>query len=300
MSGQAVRVAAQAKVNLALQVGPRRPDGYHDLATLFARIDLADDVLVRLGASGVTVRMSRGGVPDESAGPAEKNLALLAARAYMDAARWPNGCAIEIEKRVPIGAGLGGGSADAGAVLRALNALAPRPLPMERLLRIAKTIGADVPFLTLDAPLALGTHRGDVVEALPPLPTRWIALVLPPFSIATADAYAWLDTDRGAAERRPQIDPAGLREASRDWDALLSVAKNELQPVVDARHPVIGAYGAALARAGAGIAMMSGSGSAVFGLFVDPPDVAAIARACKAPAILSHAPARVVGPVRDE
>ena len=230
MSGQAARVAAQAKVNLALQVGPRRPDGYHDLATLFARIDLADDVLVRIEASGVTVQMSRGGVPDESAGPPEKNLALLAARAYMDAARWPNGCAIEIEKRIPVGAGLGGGSADAGAVLRALNALAPRPLPIERLLRIAATLGADVPFLTLDAPLALGTDRGDAVRGASSARS----------AVARARASAVLDLDgrclrvarrgprRGRRARRA-LDPDRLRAASRDWESIA--------PVADERFP---------------------------------------------------------------
>jgi 4-diphosphocytidyl-2-C-methyl-D-erythritol kinase len=300
VSGQAARLTAQAKVNLALQVGPRRPDGYHELATLFARIDLADEVLVRIEASGVTVQMSRGGVLDVSAGPPEKNLALFAARAYMDTARWPNGCAIEIEKRVPVGAGLGGGSADAGAVLRVLNALAPRPLPIERLLRIAAPLGADVPFLTLDAPLALGTDRGDAVEALPPLEARWVVLVLPPLTISTADAYAWLDADRGAAGRAPRLDPHRLRAASRDWESTASVATNDFQPVVSARYPVIDDYCAALREAGARIAMMSGSGSAVFGVFTDDPDVAGIERACNARAVPTRAPARVVGPLRSE
>ena len=298
MSGQAARVAAQAKVNLALQVGPRRPDGYHDLATLFARIDLADDVLVQIAANGVTVRMQRDGAPDESAGPSEKNLALIAAHAYMDAARWPNGCAIEIEKRVPVGAGLGGGSADAGAVLRALNALAPRPLAVERLLRIAATIGADVPFLTLDAPLALGTDRGDAVEALPSLETRSLVLVLPALTISTADAYAWLDADRGGATSR--LDPHRLRAAARDWESIASVATNDFQPIVSARYPLVDACLAGLREAGASMAMMSGSGSAVFGVFSDEPDVTAIARACNARALSTHAPARVVGPLRSE
>ena len=298
MSGQAARVAAQAKVNLALQVGPRRLDGYHDLATLFARIDLADDVLVRIAANGISVRMRRDGAPDESAGPPEKNLAFLAARAYMDAARWPNGCAIEIEKRVAVGAGLGGGSADAGAVLRALNALAPRPLAIERLLRVAATIGADVPFLTLDAPLALGTDRGDAVQALSPLEPRSLVLVLPPLTISTADAYAWLDEGRGSVTS--QLDPHRLRAAARDWESIVSVATNDFQPVVSARFPVISACLAALREAGARIAMMSGSGSALFGVFSDEPDVAAIAQACNARALSTLAPARVVAPLQSE
>jgi 4-diphosphocytidyl-2-C-methyl-D-erythritol kinase len=300
VSGQAVRVAAQAKVNLALQVGPRRPDGYHDLATLFARIGLADDIVVRVQPSGLTARTSRGGMPDESVGPLENNLAVVAARAYMDVAGWPNGCDIEIEKRIPVGAGLGGGSADAGAVLRALDALAPRPLGIHRLLGLAATVGADVPFLTLDAPLALGTNRGDIVQPLPPLDARSLVLVLPPVSISTADAYAWLDADREAAGGVSRLDPHRLRAASRDWESLVSVTTNDFQPVVSARYPIIAACCAALRDAGATIATMSGSGSAVFGVFIDEPDVAAIERACNARGVSTHAPARVVVPLRSE
>ncbi len=300
MSLPAARVAAQAKVNLTLQVGARGEDGYHDLCTIFARIDLADEVIVRTARSGLTLRMVRDGVPDESAGLAERNLALLAARAYMGETAWPAGCAVDIEKRIPIGAGLGGGSADAGAVLRALDSLAPRPVGVQRLLQIAAPLGADVPFLTLDASLALGTGRGHALDVLPPLPPRWVALVLPSFSISTADAYRWLDEDRGGSNLERRIDPVALRAGSRDWDALASIATNDFQPVVAARYPLIGSYTATLRHAGARIAMMSGSGSAVFGVFVDEPDVAAMARACNTLVILARVPARVVGPLGSE
>jgi 4-diphosphocytidyl-2-C-methyl-D-erythritol kinase len=296
----AARLAAQAKVNLALRVGPREPDGYHQLATIYARIDLTDDVVVRPLRRGVTIRVVRDGLPDESVGPDERNLALLAARAYMDEAQWPSGCAIDIDKRIPVGAGLGGGSADAGTVLRALDSLAPRPLGVERLARIAATLGADVPFLTLDAPLALGTGRGDVIEILECPSSRWLALVLPRFSVSTAEAYGWLDADRARARPVPQPNAESLRRAARDWDLLADVATNDLQPPVAARHPVIDSYCAALQTEGARIAMMSGSGSAVFGLFTEQPDVAALARACDAPTIVTRVPARVVGPLQNE
>jgi 4-diphosphocytidyl-2-C-methyl-D-erythritol kinase len=300
VSVPAARLAAQAKVNLALQVGARREDGYHDLSTIFARIDLADDVVVRPLRGGLTVRVTRDGALDESIGPAEQNLALLAARAYMEQAQWPSGCGIDIEKRIPVGAGLGGGSADAGTVLRALDSLSPRPLGVERLVRIAAELGADVPFLTLTAPVALGTARGDVVEPLPTLPPQWLALVLPSFSIATADAYAWLDAERVRGAQAGRIDPTVLRTSSHDWGALAAVATNDFQPVVAARYPLIESYCDSLRKAGAEIAMMSGSGSAVFGVFADQPDVAAIARACKARVIRARVPARVVGPLGSE
>ena len=300
MSIVAARLAAQAKVNLALQVGPRGPDGYHQLATIYARIDLSDDVVVRPLRSGVTIRVVRDGLPDESVGPDERNLALLAARAYMQEAQWPSGCAIDIDKRIPVGAGLGGGSADAGTVLRALDSLAPRPLGAARLARVAATLGADVPFLTLGAPCALGTGRGDVIEVLERLSPRWLALVLPPFSVSTAEAYRWLDADRARDGTVPRVDADSLRRAARDWDLLADVATNDLQPAVAAHHPFIDTYCAALRTQGARMALMSGSGSAVFGLFTEEPDVAAITRTCDAPAIATRVPARVVGPLGNE
>lgn len=299
MSVPAARLAAQAKVNLALRVGPRGPDGYHEVATIFARIELADDVVVRTLRQGITVTVRRAGVPDESVGPAERNLALLAARAYMSAAHWPTGCAIDIEKRIPVGAGLGGGSADAGAVLRALESLSPRPVGIARLTRIAASLGADVPFLTLDAPLALGSARGDVLEVLEALPPRWLALVQPPFPVSTADAYAWLDADRAHGDVDPP-DSAGLRAAASDWEALAIVATNDLQAAVAARYPVIETYCDQLRGAGARLAMMSGSGSAVFGLFADEPDVAAVERACNASVSATRVPARVVAHLLNE
>ncbi len=299
MSVPAARLAAQAKVNLVLRVGPRRPDGYHELATIFARIELADDVVVRVLRSGVAVAVRRGGAPDESVGPPERNLALRAARAYMSETHWPTGCAIDIEKRIPVGAGLGGGSADAAAVLRALESLSPSPVGSGRLTRIAASLGADVPFLALDSPLAIGTGRGDALEALEPLPRRWLAVVQPPFSVSTAEAYGWLDADRGHGDASP-LDSDALRTAARDWEALAAVATNDLQAVVAARYPVIERYCDQLRRAGARLAMMSGSGSAVFGLFADEPDVVAIQRACNASVTATRVPARVVAHLLNE
>ena len=299
MSIPAARLAAQAKVNLVLRVGPRDPDGYHQVATVLARVDLADDVVVRTLRSGVTVHVVRDGAPDESVGPPERNLATRAARAYMEEARWPTGCAIDIEKRIPVGAGLGGGSADAGTVLRALDSLSPAPLGVARLTRIAATLGADVPFFVLDAPLALGTGRGDVLEVLPALPSRWLALVQPRFSVSTADAYQWFDDDATPVPIARR-DADRLRDASRRWETLAAVATNDLQHAVAARHPVIESFCDELRRAGAALAMMSGSGSAVFGLFADEPDVAAIERACNAPVIATRMPARVVAHLRNE
>jgi len=136
-------VAAQAKINLFLDVLERDSSGYHAIETAFLRIDLADEITVR-EAAGRSLDVSGPALPIGGLGPTEKNLAYRAAAAYADATGWPSGFAIELVKRVPTGAGLGGGSADAGAVLRALEALSPAPLGA-RLTDVAAALGADVP-----------------------------------------------------------------------------------------------------------------------------------------------------------
>src|SRR3954464_2154757 len=172
------RVAAQAKVNLRLKILAQEVDGYHSIETIFARIDLADDVVVRVGKPGKSVDCKGADL-----GPVEKNLAYRAAVAYEAATGWPDNFAIEITKRIPVGGGLGGGSADAGAVLRSLDALSPHPLG-PRLVTLAAELGADVSFLTLDVPTALAWSRGERLFPLPVLPPRAVIIVTPTTGIA--------------------------------------------------------------------------------------------------------------------
>ncbi|MDF1505979.1 hypothetical protein PYV61_23705, partial [Roseisolibacter sp. H3M3-2] len=181
------RVVAQAKVNLFLRVLAREDSGYHQLETLFQRLELGDDVTVRVGVRGRS--LDCGGA---DLGPVERNLAWRAAEAYRAATGWPDGHAIEIRKRIPVGGGLGGGSADAGAVLRALGALAATPLAADGLLGLAAPLGADVPFLTAEAPLALAWGRGERMLALPPLPARPVWLALSDAGVPTAWAFGAL------------------------------------------------------------------------------------------------------------
>jgi 4-diphosphocytidyl-2-C-methyl-D-erythritol kinase len=288
----AARVAAEAKVNLMLHVGDRREDGYHDVATILARIELHDDVVVRLLRRGISLTVAG----DPSLENVETNLASRAARAYMELARWPPGCGIHIEKRIPVGAGLGGGSSDAAAALRALDSLSPHPLGTAELARVGARLGADVAFFTHDTPMALGTGRGELIEPLPPLPERWLALVMPSFPIATAEAYAWLAAHRARSAAASSIDRIDVQMIASDWSTLAKHAINDFEPVVHARHPEIAAFRRALRDAGAFMAMMSGSGSAVFGVFDDRPDAVALARACHAEVVTSRVPARVVAP----
>ncbi|MEO6527222.1 MAG: 4-(cytidine 5'-diphospho)-2-C-methyl-D-erythritol kinase [Gemmatimonadaceae bacterium] len=262
---RAVRVAAQAKVNLRLRVLARETSGYHQLETLFLRLSLADDVYVRVTGGERTLDIG-GDFDARQLGPTERNLAWRAAEAYVDATGWPSGFAIQLDKHIPVGGGLGGGSADAGAVLRALDAISSTPIGEEALLAIAARLGADVPFLTTEHPFALAWGRGERLLVLPAPPEREVLLLLPAFGVNTAHAYGWLADAReiGTAPSMTaaRFDPSSLSQ----WESLTTHATNDFEAVIAARHPQITALVDALRAAGCAIAMMSGSGSTVFGV----------------------------------
>jgi 4-diphosphocytidyl-2-C-methyl-D-erythritol kinase len=255
-----VRVAAQAKINLRLKILAREEGGYHSIETIFARIDLADDVLVRVGGSGRSIDCKGADV-----GPPEKNLAFRAAMAYAETTGWPEAFSIEITKKIPIGGGLGGGSSDAGAVLRALDAMSPlRHGP--RLVALAAELGADVAFLTLDCPLALAWSRGERLMPLPTLPMRYVVIVTPDHGIATADAYSWV------AESRMGFSPTAFiidAAAPREWARMAAIATNDFDAVVFNRFPELRKAAAAIRQNGALVCMLAGSGSSVIGVFED-------------------------------
>jgi 4-diphosphocytidyl-2-C-methyl-D-erythritol kinase len=260
VTATAASVEAQAKLNLWLRVLARETSGYHQLESLFVRIDLADTVRVATDTSTRELV-----VHGADLGKPEENLAWRAAAAFADATGWPRGFRIEIDKRIPIGGGLGGGSADAGAVLRALAELAPQAPSPDLVATIALRLGADIPFLATDAPMALGWGRGERLLALRSLPARDVLLVLPNFGVETRAAFGWLAESRASAELSA---PAArtLDELDR-WDAVAKLTGNDFEPVVFARHPELAAARAALEAAGARIARMSGSGSTLFGVF---------------------------------
>jgi 4-diphosphocytidyl-2-C-methyl-D-erythritol kinase len=282
------RVSAQAKVNLILRVLAREASGYHSIESVFLRLDLADDVTVST-AAGRTLECHGPAIPSSGLGPTERNLAFRAAVAYADAVGWPSGFSIVVDKRIPVGAGLGGGSADAGAVLRALDALSPTPLG-SRLIELASTLGADVPFMTIDSPMALGWGRGERLFPLHVLARRPVLVVVPDFSIATPEAYGWLSADRGSYEPVAQILSP---ESVATWESIVGVATNDFQRVVARRHPVIAELVDELKSANAVLALMSGSGSSVFGVFDDPADAAAITRSTGFTTLATHTSDRV-------
>ncbi len=271
MSAKVARVAAQAKLNLGLRILARERGGYHAIETLFARIALADTVTIRPLDDERSVV-----VHGVEMGPQEQNLAYRAAVAYGDATGWPRGFEIEIEKRIPVGGGLGGGSADAGAVLRGLNRLAPRAVRDPELLRIAMTLGADVPYLTSTEPLALAWGRGERMLALPALPERTVLLVLPDFRVSTAAAYEWIAASRQSDVPSPRL--ASVPELS-SWETLQQHVVNDFESVVAEHHPEIAMIIAQLREMGASIAGMSGSGSTLFGIVPLFADTAALTSA---------------------
>jgi 4-diphosphocytidyl-2-C-methyl-D-erythritol kinase len=249
------RTLAQAKINLSLRVLGKEADGFHSIETVFLRIGLSDDVRVHVRKNARTLRC--GAMRDQ---PQEENLAYRAASLYADETGWPHGFEIVIKKRIPIGGGLGGGSADAAAVLRILNTLAAKPVPPENLARLAARLGSDVPFLAGDSVMALGWGRGENLLCLPPLPSRDIHLFLPPFGIDTGEAYALLDEARGEQTgEKPHL----TAEMFADWDSAARHSTNDFEAVIRPRWPVIDTLLERGERYGL-FYRMSGSGSTVF------------------------------------
>jgi 4-diphosphocytidyl-2-C-methyl-D-erythritol kinase len=272
---------AHAKVNLRLRVFSRDEGGYHTLETIFLRLDLHDTVEISESDRGMALELegdAAAGIPE---GP--DNLCWRAAAAFQSAVGERAGLLIRLHKRIPAGAGLGGGSADAAAVLRFLNQRARRPLSEAELLRLGGQLGSDVPFALLGVPMALGWERGRRLLPLqPPSPRSGLVLV-PRLHVATRDAYAWLrehrrastgpTTDAAVASIGRELESeAGVLPGARrlaEWETLARLAQNDFERPLFARHPELEDCRQALREAGAIVAQVTGSGSALFGVFHD-------------------------------
>jgi len=264
MSARTIRREARAKINVFLRVLSAREDGYHDLESLVVPISLGDLVVVspddRLHVETTGASRHVGEVPEGGL-----NLALVAALALADVCPDAGGARVEIDKRIPVAAGLGGGSADAAATLLALNELWGCGLDLGALVVVAERVGSDVPaMLTGGAVLMAG--RGELL-APAEVATFWWVVVDLGFGVRSPDAYRWWDED-GAA-RGP--DPLPLLEAAAAGDGatLGPLLFNDLEPPVVRRHPEVGEAKRRLLEAGALGAVMTGSGSAVVGLARD-------------------------------
>ena len=236
-------VPAPAKVNLFLHVTGRRDDGYHLIESLFALVDLADTVtLARRDDRAIVRARVVPGVAEHT------DLAMRAAFALREATGTPFGASIAVEKRIPMGGGLGGGSSDAASVLLGLNRLWGLGLSRAELAGIGVTLGADVPFF-VHGENAIVRGIGEVIAPVS-LPRQWLALALPAVQVPTAAIFAAAELTRSTRSAKINVFSVGY-------------GRNDLEPVAAARHPDVAAALAALGRA-AGNARMSGSGSSVF------------------------------------
>ena len=248
-----------AKINLHLDVGPSRDDGFHELDSVFSMIDLYDvlTVEIRRGSYAVEIEGNR-------LVPVKTDIMAKAARLFCRISGIERKIRIRICKKIPIGAGLGGGSSDAAGVLKGLNALCGTGLTVEELSRVASLLGSDVAFF-LGGPFARVRGRGEIVEPFTPNRAWWVLLVDPGFRVDTGEAYGWLDDDRGAVEMWEPV--MGTEGKMSHMDLAAGNFFNSFAPVLNKRFPVIGEVCDTLRQQGAVISSVTGSGSVCFGVF---------------------------------
>lgn len=269
-----VIVRAHAKLNLCLAVGPRRPDGYHDLATIFQSISLADTLVARRRRKDFALEVrhesvaQRGGdrFSERDVPPGDENLVVRAARGFAEAFGYPGGAEFILTKRIPSRAGLGGGSADAAATLRAMSALSGIRPPRRALVELAVALGADVPF-ALRGGTALGLGRGDKLVSLRLIKPFQAVLAVPRWRISTARAFDRLDR-RNFTLTEWEAKLRSIQFLSRDR---LSAARalrlgNSFEDVLGPQEAQFNSLCDRLKAAGARNPRMTGSGSAVFGI----------------------------------
>jgi len=256
-----LRLRSLAKINLDLRVLNKRPDGYHDLRTIFQTVSLADtiDVEYRSGRSRTELK-SNLNIPD--------NLIIRSADNVMQATGRTGRLGFVLQKRIPLGGGLGGGSSNAAAVLLALPILLRKPLPMEKLMELAAALGSDVPFFLLGG-AAVGLGRGTELYPLPDIPPKPALLIAPGIHVSTKEAYALLGRESANGVSAPTINnfqsvawQIANGSPAEDWASV-----NDFESVVFGLHPQLKSIKGKLLELGARPALMSGSGSSLFGIF---------------------------------
>lgn len=264
-----ITAVARAKINLTLDVLGKRPDGYHEVEMVMQSIELHDGLEFTPAGRDITLTIEGGDLP---AGP--DNLVFRAAELIRRRGRVREGVKIRLVKAIPVAAGLGGGSADAAAALKALNELWGTGLSLTELMSLGEQLGSDVPFCLLGG-TALARGRGERLERLSSCPRLGLVLVKPRFSVSTSSVYRAYTP--GFAAKRP--DNRAMVAAIRNGDikAIAENLANALEPVTTGMHPEIGQIKARLARAGALGVLMSGSGPTVFGLAEDAEAAGAVA-----------------------
>ena len=257
MSPSCVAFLAPAKLNISLEVFGKRPDGYHNIRSVMVPVSLYDEVSVEEAAEGIEVTVADRSIPSDDSNTCHK-----AARLFMERAGAPRGVRVSIRKRIPAEAGLGGGSSDAAATFKGLMALTGVAPTQEALLSMAADVGADVPFFMCGRP-ALVEGLGERVTPLSWAVPFCAVIVKPSFGLSTREGYERL-------RREPGDPPApGAVPAVRAWDDLVARVGNDFEAAWADARPEIGEIKEELRAAGAAAAGMTGSGSAVFGLFRD-------------------------------
>ncbi len=273
-----IRVRAPAKLNLVLRVGARRPDGYHEIETLFERIDLADELVCEAHPNRLILSCT-----DPTLSCGDDNLVMKAARLLQEAAGLGRGATIRLTKRIPVAAGLGGGSSDAAATLRGLAALWKLRIEHDALSRLAAYVGSDVPFFLCPAPFAIGRGRGEVCEPLEEGLRLAQVLVVPDTRLATCEIYDALDRTRAEAPLEGLTAAASLGTMERHAfcnGSLRELADglwNDLAREAIRRCPVIAEIQSHLRDLGCAGSSVSGSGPSVFGLCRDLHQAQAVA-----------------------
>jgi len=249
---------APAKINLDLRVLAREESGYHQIETTFLLVDLCDVLTVSEAPSDVSLEVVGAdlGVPQE-------NLVHRAAVGFFGKTGVGSGVRLRLEKKIPAGAGLGGGSSDAATTLRLLNTLFGEPLSPAELRGLAAELGADVPFFLTETGFALGWGRGGRMLVAPAPEPRGVVLALPGIHISTPDAYTALSAAGLGDSDCRQISMSALP----DWERLAEEAVNDFEAAAFLAHPLLSELRNALIEGGAEFARMSGSGSALFGVF---------------------------------
>jgi 4-diphosphocytidyl-2-C-methyl-D-erythritol kinase len=257
-----VRLRSLAKINLDLRVLGKRPDGFHELRSIFQTVSLADTILIDYTPA------RRSCIQIESAIDIPDNLIAKAAELILAAMKQQAQIQFRLDKRIPMGGGLGGGSSNAAAVLLALPVLAQKQVPLEMLLEIAAQLGSDVPFFLLGG-TAAGLGRGTEIYPLPDSPSKPALLVCPPIHVSTAAAYQGLNRElthlvplRIMNSFQSFAWSVGDRGPGETWDSV-----NDFESVVFSQHPQLKSIKGKLLTLGARPALMSGSGSTIFGLF---------------------------------
>jgi 4-diphosphocytidyl-2-C-methyl-D-erythritol kinase len=272
---QPIRLKAPAKINLFLRITGKRSDGYHSLYSLMCPLALYDTLTLSLGGKGIVVVCNHPDVPQDASNLAARSANLFLETVFAGHRSPISGLTIHIDKKIPVGAGLGGGSSDAAAVLNALNDCFGQPLATQALMALGRRLGADVPFFIRGVP-ALAKGVGDRLEPFVHL-TAWTALLVYPNEVVST---AWVYKNLNL---RLTKDEKKLSKFHFDG-RLFNVDKhlvNDLEPVTERAFPVIKKIKRLLLAHGAAGAMMSGSGSTVFGLFADPERAISVCKALR-------------------